>query len=214
MGTLSSADQIYLGIMSSSKYSTFFTATVNGCGALIGTYSEYYRYGFNKFQWTAPSQDNYEIVLVNGQSHDVTGTISIQLITTANSQSSSFTYTTPTYSSPSSQTFYTTPYYTTPYQTTAQPTYTMPLTSPQVSPLNLYLVAGIIAGLAIAAVVSFIFLRFRGRSGAVGQQTKLSQFAKPKPASLRTSGQQFCVECGSELPSKSKFCNNCGTKQP
>jgi hypothetical protein len=26
--------------------------------------------------------------------------------------------------------------------------------------------------------------------------------------------KRFCIECGSELPLKSKFCNNCGTKQP
>jgi ribosomal protein L40E len=30
----------------------------------------------------------------------------------------------------------------------------------------------------------------------------------------KKSGKNFCVECGSELPLKSKFCNNCGTKQP
>jgi hypothetical protein len=213
MGTLSSTDQIYVGIMSSSEYPSFLTATVNGCGSLIGSYSKYYRYGYSQFQWTAPSQDNYEVVLVNGQPHDVSVTVSIQLITTAYSQSTSFTYNTPTYTSPFSQTYYpyTTPY-TTPYQTTTEPTYTTPLTSPQ-TPLNLYLVAGIIAGIAIAGVVSFVFLRFRGQSITAGQQTKLSQFAKPEPSSAKMSGKQFCISCGNSLKVSSKFCNECGAKQ-
>jgi hypothetical protein len=46
----------------------------------------------------------------------------------------------------------------------------------------------------------------------VGEKTR------PKKAESKTekptTTKNFCIECGSELPLKSKFCNNCGTKQP
>jgi hypothetical protein len=50
------------------------------------------------------------------------------------------------------------------------------------------------------------FAIFYSRRGFVRpQQTTLSQFIPAKPS---------CLECGADLPPASKFCNNCGTKQP
>jgi len=48
-------------------------------------------------------------------------------------------------------------------------------------------------------------VKFSGAAKLVG---KLYQMKKT------VSDKSFCIECGNELTPKSKFCHNCGTKQP
>ncbi|MGD0422870.1 MAG: zinc ribbon domain-containing protein [Candidatus Bathyarchaeia archaeon] len=49
---------------------------------------------------------------------------------------------------------------------------------------------------------------------------KLSAFKDPTKAKIEpktekpTPSKNFCIDCGKELELGSKFCNNCGTKQP
>lgn len=52
--------------------------------------------------------------------------------------------------------------------------------------------------------------------GAVFVYTRRKEQSKVKKAKRVDSktGKNFCIECGSELRSTSKFCDNCGTKQP
>jgi ribosomal protein L40E len=63
----------------------------------------------------------------------------------------------------------------------------------------------------IAAVVLGALFLYKRR----GKQPETTEAKKVDSATKKTaSGKNFCIECGSELPLKSKFCNNCGTKQP
>jgi ribosomal protein L40E len=68
----------------------------------------------------------------------------------------------------------------------------------------------LVLALAVIAVVllGVVFLYSRRKE----QSTKAEKIElKTEEAA---SGKNFCIECGNKLPLKSKFCNNCGTKQP
>ena len=59
-----------------------------------------------------------------------------------------------------------------------------------------------LVGIFVIAIIGIVaLLYFRGG------------IRKAKKAEKLTSGKNFCIECGNELTPKSKFCNNCGTKQ-
>lgn len=61
-----------------------------------------------------------------------------------------------------------------------------------------------------AVVIGAAFLHTK-RKG----QPKFTEAERIEPKTEKpTSSKSFCIECGNELPSKSKFCNNCGTRQP
>jgi ribosomal protein L40E len=72
---------------------------------------------------------------------------------------------------------------------------------------------------AIAAVVIFIiwFGLVRGPKAKPAEQQVQQAGTKPsevnKVSEVKVSDKQFCLECGSELPLGSKFCNKCGSKQ-
>jgi len=76
----------------------------------------------------------------------------------------------------------------------------------QTNNTQLALALAIIA--AVVLGVLFLYTRRRGQP-KVTKAEKVD--SKTKKAA---SGKNFCIECGKELPIKSKFCNNCGTKQP
>lgn len=83
-------------------------------------------------------------------------------------------------------------------------TVSTPLVVPSTSSWILVVVALVIVGL----IVSILYLRRGGKT----ESTKAEQVdSKTKKT---TSDKNFCIECGKELSLKSKFCNNCGTKQP
>jgi ribosomal protein L40E len=64
---------------------------------------------------------------------------------------------------------------------------------------------------AIAAVIIFaIWFGPFHKAKSAAQQTETK---RTTAASGKISDKQFCLECGSELPLGSKFCNKCGTKQ-
>lgn len=63
-------------------------------------------------------------------------------------------------------------------------------------------------------------VKFSGAGKAVGKLYRTRQKEQPKVTKAEQvdskkagSGKLFCIECGKELPSGSKFCNGCGTKQ-
>jgi hypothetical protein len=69
----------------------------------------------------------------------------------------------------------------------------------------------IISSLAlVGAVIAAIVLLLDMRRTAQPEVTE----AENVDSTPKKSGKNFCIECGSELPLGSKFCNNCGTKQP
>ncbi len=60
----------------------------------------------------------------------------------------------------------------------------------------------------ILCVAVALIVRQRAGTKAEKVETDVTPVSTKK-----AEGKNFCIECGSELPSKSKFCNNCGTKQ-
>lgn len=61
-----------------------------------------------------------------------------------------------------------------------------------------------------AVVIGAAFLYSRRK-----QQPKITKAEKVEPQTEKVMPpKNFCIECGSELRPNSKFCDNCGTKQP
>jgi hypothetical protein len=69
--------------------------------------------------------------------------------------------------------------------------------------------APVIAAIAAVALVALILYNTIGKKPQITTAERVDSKTKES-----ASGKNFCVECGSELPLKSKFCNSCGTKQP
>jgi hypothetical protein len=98
-----------------------------------------------------------------------------------------------------------------------------PATQPNNMPTpELVLALVIIAAVSIGA--AFLYSKRKGQTVKTAEKVEpeakkvTSQEAvvqTEKPTEKPTpSKKNFCIECGSELPTKSKFCNNYGTKQP
>lgn len=77
------------------------------------------------------------------------------------------------------------------------PTTSRTSASPTVTRLQFGLIVAVIV---LVALVFFLSYSWRG-----------ILLGRPKDVQ---SAKSFCIECGKELSSNSKFCNNCGTKQP
>jgi hypothetical protein len=69
---------------------------------------------------------------------------------------------------------------------------------------------GLTIELIVAVVLGAVFL-YSGRK----EQPKVKKAKKVDSKTEKVaSGKNFCIECGQELSLGSKFCNNCGSKQP
>jgi hypothetical protein len=153
----------------------------------------------NAAGYVSSSSDLKPIVVANVSS-EISILVANQAQSTTYPTNSWVTYTPATFGSTS-----TTPFLQMP-QSPQSSTASQPTGNPiQSNPL----VAPVIAVIAAVALVALILYNTRGKKPEITTAEKID--SKTKKAA---SGKNFCIECGSELPAKSKFCNNCGTKQP
>jgi hypothetical protein len=184
-----------------------------GCGRLLPT-QLYTRGGqsFN-FQWSAPSFGTYYIALYNGGQNSIQVSLVVDQVTTTTAVSQPIQqYTTPTYPAYTSQ--YTPPTFT-PFVSNSL---TMNSGASQTG-FNPYplLEVGLIGAVLVAVFIAFVYPTMRKKAATEKTAPKALEKQsvpklKPKPSPIVPS-KLFCLECGSELPLGSKFCNKCGTRQ-
>lgn len=193
-GEITSNNPVYLAIVTTG-YAT--AKGQGGCTGLLGTqlYSaSVYPAKPLQFQWTATSSATYYVALLNGP-NEAQGSLSINRVYVTQQQQYSQVYT------PASSSVTSTPSLQMPQppQATANPIQSNPL------------VAIVIAVTAAVALVALILYTTRKRKSEIAETKTVRQ---QRRSETKKTGRNFCIECGSELPLKSKFCNNCGTKQP
>ncbi len=72
---------------------------------------------------------------------------------------------------------------------------------------------GLIGAVVVVVLIAFVYPAMHKKTQNTSKPAKVVQEqpkAKPSPVA---SGKLFCLECGNELPLRSKFCNKCGTQQ-
>jgi hypothetical protein len=196
---------VLLGIMGSSTYSGEFAhAQAESCGELISRYSEHIDGNVDSssvfhFTWKAGSTDQYYFVILNaGYDNDVKVDFSSSL--TGGFMVSSTEYQTQIIQQ--METLVASILTTQSLQMPQPPQQTA--VSSTNNTLQLPLILSVIAAVVIGA--AFLYTRRKG------------QTIRPKVSNAKridsAREKNFCIECGRELELGSKFCNNCGTKQP
>jgi 3'-phosphoadenosine 5'-phosphosulfate sulfotransferase (PAPS reductase)/FAD synthetase len=195
-----------LGIMDSSTYNDFSHAQADTCGNLISRYSENEHIDSNidsnnvlHFTWKAPSTDHYYFVILNaGYDNDVK--VDFAASQTGGFMASSTEYQTQTIQL--LQTLVVSSIYSTIYTSMPQPP--QPTATQSTNNTTPLLALAVIA----AVVIGTAFLYSRRK-----EQPKVTK-AEKVDSKTKKAGKNFCIECGKELTQESKFCNNCGAKQP
>lgn len=209
-GTLTATAPLYLAIVTTG-YTIHYGP--GGCAALLGSqlYStSYYSGAPVPFQWTATFSCVCYVALLNGGPNEIQGSLTINQVTVTEQQQYTQVNTPNT---PSSYTTPYTPYYTyssTPSAVTSTPSLQLPQ-PPQTtgSTGNMLQLGLVIAVIAAVALVALLLYSRRGRQPRTTKIKKVDSRTKKV-----ASGKNFCIECGTELPLKAKFCNRCGSKQP
>jgi hypothetical protein len=160
----------------------------------VGTYPQSY-----SLDWTSPNSTLYHFVFENGSFDNA--------IVTCDFWTQS-TYTLFTTAPAATISQITTQAYTTPVISNTIATSNSPPSSlqfPQPPQPIISSVALVFAAITAVALAALILHSRRKEQPKVRRAEKVESTPKK-------SGN-FCIDCGSELPLKSKFCNNCGTKQ-
>ena len=140
-------------------------------------------------------------------------------LTTPTSSQISAVQSTPFTTSPTTQAFTPATPYTASYTVSTNATSLQMPQTPQTlnSPSVDFLIPLVLAIIAIAVVALFAILLYsrRGKNPKAKTKKPQSKTKNVEPEIKKTTpSKNFCIECGKELELGSKFCNNCGTKQP
>ena len=215
-GRLTTTSLIDFYIMTPDQYGEWLQSTARSCRAIAAGNALVIAQGIASLysiDWTVPSTySQYDFIFFNSYATDATVQIAlwIRTRTTVFLPATATVLSTTTESNTAlvSQTQTSSPASTQTYSTPSPPMSTVAIsTKSDQWPLFLFIIVIIIA----AAVLVFL-LTIKTRttkptvSKATSERTAAQETGKP-------ARKQYCINCGAELPPKSKFCNKCGSAQ-
>jgi ribosomal protein L40E len=238
-GSVSATIPIQFAIMNQAQYITFRGHSYKSNNCRLAAEAVLYQDSVTNYplDWVVPDNDTYYFIFFNPNNVDVQSTFALWTTigttrTTAQSSASIYATSTapiPTQASTStsitststitqlstSTTYSMITITTTP--SSSAPTTALPMPPVTVSPQSDYgwLLPALVLG--VAAVVTFMLVAYA--YPRIFSGTTEPKVTEPRPTTSvaqtaeKATGKQFCLNCGAELPAKSKFCNKCGSAQ-
>jgi len=212
-GSVTATLPIQFAIMNQAQYNTFSSHTYKANACRLAAEAVVYQGSVTNYSldWVVPDGDTYYFIFFNPNSATTSVTFTMLTTLRATSQSSTPTTYKPTNTVPTTSV---TPI---PTQTSASSTPALPIPPVTINPQSNYGWLLPVLVVAIAGIVTFMVVAYawpRIHSG-----TTEPKVTAPKPTKSvvqtaeKAAGKQFCLNCGAELPPKSKFCNKCGSIQ-
>ena len=212
---------IVFAIMNSAQFSKFGSTPFKGNNCRLASDAVLGVSGVTQYSldWVVPDSDSYNFIFMNPNSAAVdvvfvlwTRTVSTVRTTTQSSASTPITYK-PTNNTPITTTVSIIPTQgSTTYSTSDLPI--SPVTINARSDFGWLLPVLVVA---IAGIVTFMFVAYaypRIRSRTTDPKVTEPRAAKSVSQTAdKATSKLFCINCGAELPPKSKFCNSCGATQ-